>query len=61
MIGRFKPERFGEDPDPARLIYGSMGGDGNLHVRVAGRPTAAASAVSSTPSPAPAAAQESPE
>ncbi len=61
VIGRFKPERFGEDPDPARLIYGSMGGDGNLHVRVAGRPTAAASAVSSTSSPAPAAAQESPE
>lgn len=66
VIGRFKPERFGQDPDPTRLVYGSMGADGNLHVRVATRPTAAESAVSSSPpqappAPAPAASEESPE
>ncbi|WAS94087.1 hypothetical protein [Nannocystis punicea] len=62
VIGRFKPERFGSDPDPTRLVYGSMGGDGNLYVRVHSRPNspaasetavrAAAEAVSSPPSPA---------
>ena len=66
VIGRFKPERFGQDPDPTRLIYGSMGGDGQLHIRVAARPTGTESAISSTPSqappaPAPAASEESPE
>ncbi|HEY8374858.1 MAG TPA: hypothetical protein VIK91_00160 [Nannocystis sp.] len=34
VIGRFKPERIGDDPDPTRLVYGSMGGDGNLYIRV---------------------------
>lgn len=38
VIGRFKPERFGNDPDPTRLVYGSMGGDGNLYVRLHSRP-----------------------
>lgn len=63
VIGRFKPERFGSDPDPTRLVYGSMGGDGNLYVRVYSRPKssdvpasssleAGAEAVSSPPSPA---------
>lgn len=37
VIGRFKPERFGSDPDPTRLVYGSMGGDGNLYVRLFNR------------------------
>ncbi|MCY1056928.1 hypothetical protein [Nannocystis sp. SCPEA4] len=62
VIGRFKPERFGTDPDPTRLVYGSMGGDGNLYVRVHSRPVAPAAAetavhagaeaLSSPPSPA---------
>jgi hypothetical protein len=62
VIGRFKPERFGDDPDPAKLVYGSLGGDGNLYVRVHSRPNppapaettvrAAAEALSSPPSPA---------
>jgi hypothetical protein len=72
-IGHFKPERFGDDPDPTRLVYGSMGGDGNLHVRVhhrANSPPASPGAqtsrppapeqVSSPPAPAPA-PQESTE
>lgn len=37
VIGHFKPERFGDDPDPTKLVYGSMGADGNLHVRVHAR------------------------
>lgn len=37
VVARFKPERFGEDPDPTRLVYGTLGADGNLHVRVARR------------------------
>lgn len=37
VVARFKPERFGEDPDPTRLVYGTLGADGNLHVRVCKR------------------------
>jgi len=37
VVARFKPERFGEDPDPSRLVYGTLGADGNLHVRVSRR------------------------
>ena len=33
VVARFKPERFGEDPDPTRLVYGTLGADGHLHVR----------------------------
>lgn len=72
VIARFKPERVGDDPDPTRLVYGSMGGDGNLHVRVCERPPSsdlhpAPGAVSSVPQPPPPSAtdaaipQESPE
>lgn len=62
VIGRFKPERFGNDPDPTRLVYGSLGGDGNLYVRLHSRAKTPATpettqppgaeAVSSPPSPA---------
>lgn len=34
IVARFKPERFGQDPDPTRLVYGTLGADGHLHVRV---------------------------
>lgn len=34
IVARFKPERFGQDPDPTRLVYGTLGADGNMHVRV---------------------------
>ena len=34
VVARFKPERFGQDPDPTRLVYGTLGADGQLHVRV---------------------------
>ncbi len=37
VIGTFKPERHGEHPDPRELVYGSLGQDGNLHVRVVRR------------------------
>ena len=40
VVARFKLERFGEDPDPSRLVYGTLGADGNLHVRVSRRDTA---------------------
>ncbi|MDC0718733.1 hypothetical protein [Nannocystis bainbridge] len=58
VIGRFKPERFGSDPDPTRLVYGSMGGDGNLYVRVHSRSNLPAAA--ETPVPAAAEALSSP-
>ena len=41
VVARFKPERFGQDPDPARLVYGTLGADGNLHVRVSKRDSVA--------------------
>lgn len=37
VVGRLKHERFGQDPDPTRLIYGTLGADGSLHVRVCKR------------------------
>jgi len=37
VVARFSPERFGEDPDPTRLVYGTLAADGNLHVRVCKR------------------------
>ena len=37
VVARFKPERFGQDPDPTRLVYGTLGADGSLHVRVCKR------------------------
>lgn len=37
VVARFSPERFGEDPDPTRLVYGTLGADGNLYVRVCKR------------------------
>jgi len=54
-IGRFNPERIGQDADPARLVYGSLGADGNLYVRVCARALdkdlpSAQGAVSSPPS-----------
>lgn len=62
VVGRFKPERFGDDPDPARNVYGTIGGDGNLYVRVHARPAPepAPNAVSSPP-PTAQASQETPE
>lgn len=38
VVGRFKPERIGQDADPSQLVYGALGGDGNLYVRVVERP-----------------------
>lgn len=58
VIGRFKPERFGTDPDPTKLVYGSMGAGGNLHVRVCSR--AKTPAASRPPGPAEALSSPSP-
>jgi hypothetical protein len=43
IVARFSPERFGEDPDPTRLVYGTLGADRNLHVRVYKRASVPAS------------------
>ncbi len=37
IIAGFSPERHGEHDDPRELVYGSLGEDGNLHVRVTRR------------------------
>jgi hypothetical protein len=60
VVARFKLERYGQDLDPTRLVYGTLGADGNLHIRVCKRDPApparddlpeAAPASSSQPSP----------
>lgn len=38
IIGMFKPERIGDDPDPTRLVYGNLGSSGPLQVRLLERP-----------------------
>jgi hypothetical protein len=50
VVARFKPERFGQDPDPTRLVYGTLGADGNLHIRVCQPPRPASTG--SEPPPA---------
>lgn len=49
VFGTFVPERAGEDPDPRKLVYGTLGADGLLEIRVIERPERAAE---STPAPA---------
>jgi hypothetical protein len=44
LIGVFAPERAGSDPDPRNLVYGTVGVDGPLEVRVDERPAPAADA-----------------
>lgn len=60
VVGRFKPERFGEDPDPTRLIYGSVGGDGLLHVRLSRRDPVAGDTVVPSPDALPSRPAEEP-
>lgn len=50
VIGRFAPEPAPVGDDPALRVYGSLGGDAKLHVRVARRPPP----VQATAEPAPA-------
>lgn len=38
VLGRFEREVLGEHEDPTRLVYGTLGGDGRLDVRVLERP-----------------------
>ena len=38
VIGRFERDVVGEHEDPTRLVYGTLGGDGRLDVRVLERP-----------------------
>lgn len=49
VFGTFAPERAGDDPDPRKLVYGTLGADGLLEIRVIERPERAAD---STPAPA---------
>ena len=49
VFGTFTPERAGDDPDPRKLVYGTLGADGLLEIRVIERPEHAAE---STPAPA---------
>ena len=51
VVGRFKHERFGQDPDPTRLVYGTLGADGSLHVRVCKREPATRDDLSSDSAP----------
>lgn len=37
VVARFKAEPFGQEADPTRRVYGTLGADGNLHVRVSRR------------------------
>jgi hypothetical protein len=58
VIGRFEREVVGEHEDPTRLVYGTLGGDGRLDVRVleraspeANEPEAQAPALPDHPDP----------
>lgn len=62
IFARFVPERVGDDPDARNLVYGTLGADGPLEIRVIDRPERAptpapeppAASTTSLPSPAPA-------
>ncbi|MCA9689219.1 MAG: hypothetical protein KC636_06390 [Myxococcales bacterium] len=43
VIGVFAPERHGEDAEPSAQVYGTLGADGRLHVRLHARPRPPAS------------------
>jgi hypothetical protein len=34
IFGRFAPERVGDDPDPTKLVYGTLGGAGPLEIHL---------------------------
>jgi len=53
IFGRFAPERTGDDPDPTKLVYGTLGADGPLEIRLRTRPTAPASPSTADESAAP--------
>lgn len=38
LVGQFAPERTGDDPDETKLVYGTLGADGPLQVRLLHRP-----------------------
>jgi hypothetical protein len=38
IIGRFDIDKAGDDPDPRKLVYGTLGADGPLEIRVIERP-----------------------
>lgn len=38
IAGHFVPERTGDDPDPTQLVYGTLGSEGRLKVRLLSRP-----------------------
>jgi hypothetical protein len=57
IYGRFAPERTGDDPDPTKLVYGTLGAAGPLEIHLRTRPTAPASTIDAPVAPdAPAAA-----
>jgi hypothetical protein len=41
LFGLFEPEMVGDDPDPTRLVYGTLGATGELEVRLVDRPETA--------------------
>jgi hypothetical protein len=60
VIGRFEREVLGEDEDPTRLVYGTLGGDGRLDVRVLERPSPEPNAAEPHPEPEAAAPDAAP-
>lgn len=49
IVGHFAPEITGDDPDPTRLVYGTLGGEGRLQVRLVSRPRDADESHDATP------------
>jgi hypothetical protein len=39
VVGHFEPEPKGDDADPTRLVYGTIGSQGRVQVRLVSRPT----------------------
>lgn len=52
IFGRFAPDRVGDDPDPTKLVYGTLGGAGPLEIRLRTRATVSATAPSHEAAPA---------
>ncbi len=51
IFGRFAPDRVGDDPDPTKLVYGTLGGAGPLEIRLRTRATVSATAPSDEAAP----------
>lgn len=58
LFGVFEPEKVGEDPDPTKLVYGTLGSTGELEVRLLRRAAVPAEPREPTPTDAEASSEQ---